>query len=116
LDDQEDIAEEVPAKSDRGPADPKADGKQLSGAEIPSEKLSEVPSDAELEAIASETGAEADDDAAGPAAQPAPRLYQLRPAGLRPVRRRLRRHGLRNDCPPDQRRWPRSSSPRTRLR
>jgi len=104
LDDQEDIAEGVPAKSDRGPADPKADGEQHSDADL--------PTNAELEAIAAEPAADPIDQGA----KGAPRLYQLRPAGLRPVRRRLRRHGLRNDCPPDQRRWPRSSSPRTRLR
>jgi hypothetical protein len=45
-----------------------------------------------------------------------PSAYQLRPQGLRPVRRQLRRHGLRNDCPPDRRRPPRSPSSRTRLR
>jgi hypothetical protein len=104
LDDQEDIAEEVPAKSDRGPADPKADGKQRADGD--------PAGDAEIEAVAPETTP----DSADTAAVPAPRLYRLRPVGLRPVRRRLRRHGLRNDCPPDQRRWPRSSSSRPRLR
>jgi hypothetical protein len=99
LDDQEDIAEGVPGKSDLGPTDPKAESSQPSEADLASE------------AGAAETLPESSDEAANSA----PRLYQLRPAGLRPVRRRLRRHGLRNDCPPDQRRWPRSS-PRTRLR
>lgn len=49
-------------------------------------------------------------------AKSTPSPYQLRPQGLRPVRRQLRRHGLRNDCPPDRRRPPRSPSSRTRLR
>jgi hypothetical protein len=103
LDDQEDIAEGVPGKSEVGPTDPKADGSQPSEADLASEPAPE--------AGAAETLPEPSDEAANAA----PRLYQLRPAGLRPVRRRLRRHGLRNDCPPDQRRWPRPS-PRTRLR
>ena len=49
-------------------------------------------------------------------AKSTPSPYQLRPQGLRPVRRPLRRHGLRNDCPPDRRRPPRSPSSHTRLR
>lgn len=58
-------------------------------------------------------------EAAEPGAEgrgPVPSPYRLRPQGLRPVRRQLRRHGLRNDCPPDRRHPPRSPSSRTRLR
>ncbi|HXA41784.1 MAG TPA: hypothetical protein VNV65_02610 [Candidatus Solibacter sp.] len=106
LDDQEDIAEEIPAVNDRGASDPKGDGRQPSDAAASPEPVSpESP----------ETPEESP-DAQSAGDQSAPRLYRLRPPGLRPVRRTLHRHGLRNDCPPDRRIRPRSPFSRNRLR
>jgi hypothetical protein len=90
-------------KSDGGTADPIGEGRQAPDGDLPPDSG---------EAVVPETTSDASEE---PALH-TPRLYRLRPAGLRPVRRRLRRHGLRNDCPPDQRRPPRSPFPRTRLR
>lgn len=106
LDDQEDIAEEIPTVSDRGASDPKADGRQPSDAAPAPEPASVEHSENRDEAP----------DAASVGDETEPRLYQLRPPGLRPVRRARVRHGLRNDCPPDRRNRPRSPFSRNRLR
>ena len=103
MDDQEDIAEEVPKLSDRGATDAAA-GSQQSPAADP----------AAADATEAVPGPEAEPDV--DEVEAAPRLYQLRRQGLRPVRRHLRRHGLRNDCPPDLRHHLRSPSSRTRVR
>lgn len=90
--DQENTAEEAPA------VPPPA---ELTG-------MDEVapPQDAAVEPPADESPA------------PAARLYQLRPAGLRPHHRARPRpsKALRNDCPPEARRPKRPGPPPARLR
>ena len=103
LDDQEDIAEEIPTAGDRAASDPTAAGRQpFDAGQVPEQAHTATP--------------EMVPDPATGGVEATPRLYRLRPPGLRPVRRPLRRHGLRNDCPPDRRQQPRSPSSRNHLR
>lgn len=98
MDDKEDFAEESPQALDRDPAEAGA--------------TPAVP-----EAVPSPGPDEADADAPGLDPRK-PGLYQLRPQGLRPPPRPVRKPAgrLRNDCPPDRRRASARLSPKPRLR
>lgn len=98
MDDKEDFAEESPPALDRDLAEA---GANPAVPEV-------VPPPGQDEA-----------DAAVPGLDPRkPGLYQLRPQGLRPPPRSVRKlpGRLRNDCPPDRRRASARLSPKLRLR
>jgi hypothetical protein len=90
MDDQDEIAEEVPKKDPKKPAHPVGGG----GEPKARDEAEVAPADVVPGADPAER------------LEPAPRLYRLRAPGLRPVHRppRGRRAGrLRADCPPDER-------------
>ncbi|HEV3231209.1 MAG TPA: hypothetical protein VG245_03020 [Candidatus Dormibacteraeota bacterium] len=96
MDDQEDILDKVPK------VDPA----------VPAASAGDPPPDPDAAAPA------ADAPEAAAELVPVPRLYRLRPPGLRPAPRPARGHRagkLRSDCPPDARRET-QADPRARLR
>ena len=114
LDDQEEIADEPARGTGAEPVDPATGGLLLSG-----ETIVPAPSG---DLAPGETPPPPDDIEVPPAPAeapgPSPRLYQLRPPGLRP-RRHFRPRtgsGLRNDCPPDGRKHSKPGQPPSRLR
>ena len=98
MDDKEDFVDESPQALDHEPSETGSTPVTPEVVPVPGEDAVEVP----------ETGLD----------PRKPGLYQLRPKGLRPPPRAVRRVAgrLRNDCPPDRRRPGARLSPKPRLR